>query len=154
MSSVVHRPVFACGRAAMADAGDRAVGARTGRGPIKCECRRQNVECRRRKMLRGMGRARNGARTAQRTVPTRRGKAEGRMQNVEGGILHLQIAERRLQIADWGRTSTEANEGNEEDPRHQTFGLFGLEGHGAGAVTCFLRWLQRAAQNGSRREAC
>ncbi len=43
--------------------------------------------------------------------------------------------------------------GSKEDPRHQTFGLFGLEGHGAGAVTCFLRWLQLAAQNGSRREA-
>ncbi len=38
--------------------------------------------------------------------------------------------------------------------RDQTFGLFGLEGHGAGAVTCFLRWLQLVAQNGSRREAC
>ncbi len=73
-----------------------------------------------------------------------------------------------MRSADWGRTSTEANdpssvaalrrvesvEGKEGDPWEQTFGLIGLEGHGAGAVTCFLRWLQLVAQNGSRREAC
>src|SRR6266849_6477351 len=46
----------------------------------------QKAECRMQKMFHGMGRARNGARTAQRTVPTGgrgRHKAEGRMQNEE-----------------------------------------------------------------------
>jgi len=46
-------------------------------GPSKSEHRRQNDECRR--MFRGMGQARKGARTAQRTVPT----GEGEMQKAE-----------------------------------------------------------------------
>ncbi len=67
------------------------------------------------------------------------------MKNAEGG---LRMAERGL------GENIHRSEPNEADSWHQTFGLFGLEGHGAGAVTCFLRWLQRVAQNGSRREAC
>src|SRR5712692_6653332 len=63
------------------------------REPINCECRMRIGE-----MFRGMGQARNGARTAQRTVPTGEGelqKAECRMQKEEDALRDGTSARRR-----------------------------------------------------------